>query len=926
MRNQLSHVLLFLLFPLLLVILLFAAPATVHTQTDNLSRTVAVVSTDRAARAQTVAHRSAATTTATVSATTTAAHTVTLRWFLRWNQTQIAHVARPLVERFEAAHPTVQVQIETVTRSSDYYTQLALQLAGGNPPDVFYPATHVAYDLAQRGLLLPLDEFLRRDAIDLTAYDSALLSHYLVDDIANAAVDAQRLYCLPIDQAALVVAYNRDLFDAAGVPYPQAPWQWADLQATAVALTQDNNGDGTPEQYGIERFYSYWPLLVWSATGHNVFDDPKQPTAFLLEEEDAVNAIQWLADLHLVAGAMPPPTGIDGVSDPFLRGKVAMEIAGHWRVPSYLAAGLNVDFAPLPQGEYSVNRNDGSCFAIAHQTAHAEAAWQFVQFLAGPNGVGAQMMAELQQITPALTALQTADDFLNPPSLPAHNLRAFLAPSDAPSTNVEGASPRASQPEQSPARTFPLYDPLHPIFDAWSAVAETELAAVWAGTTSADAAVGRMANQAEDLLEDLQEERDREIATATTVVDPDAANRQVSSEEPQSTPVVTTQTLPEVGNIVGNISTATLQLSITNSSTPPQTVLSSTLGMTPAAPTAFRFPRHLYVAPEGNDRYSGLRATFPLATLQRALELVTPGDTIHLAPGDYYENVTSVTHGQVGAPITIMGPADAVLRGNGDASAGFYLTHNYYTFSGFTMDGLHGDPDDKDGYTQKLLYVQGTGEKVGVSGTRVLNMTFRNAGGECVRFRYFAHHNEVAYSTFHVCGLLDYTFDDGGKNGEAIYIGTAPDQWADGKNPTADPDESHHNWVHHNVMDTRGNECAEIKEGGYGNIIEYNLCTGQLDPDSAGIGARGNHNIIRYNTIYSNVGAGVRLGGHEIDGVQYGINNQVYGNHLMANRAGGVKIINEPQRRICGNYLERTLGKEAFGEGSEAYDPTAVCS
>jgi hypothetical protein len=272
-----------------------------------------------------------------------------------------------------------------------------------------------------------------------------------------------------------------------------------------------------------------------------------------------------------------------------------------------------------------------------------------------------------------------------------------------------------------------------------------------------------------------------------------------------------------------------------------------------------------------------------------------------------------------------MGPPEAVLRGIGEASAAFYLTHDYYTLTGFTIDGLFGDPETKDGYTQKLLYVQGKGVKSGVTGLRVLHMRFQNAGGECLRLRYFAQHNEIAYSTFQVCGLLDFVFAEGGKNGEAIYIGTSADQWEDGKNPTADPDESHHNWVHHNVMDTRGNECIEIKEGGYANLIEHNLCTGQLDPDSAGIGARGNKNIIRYNTIYSNVGAGVRLGGHEVDGIQYGVNNDVYGNSLLGNIAGGVKIVIEPQNRICGNRLERNVGKQVFGEGSDHYEPAASC-
>ncbi|MEZ4677550.1 MAG: extracellular solute-binding protein [Caldilineaceae bacterium] len=813
----------------------------------------------------------------------------TLRWFIRWNDERVANIAGPLLTRFHAEHPTIRVVVENAARGSDYYDQLRLQLSQGKAPDIFYPATHVAHELTQQGALLPLNEFLRADDIDLSAYDPRVLDLYRSPD--------QQLYCLPIDIATLAVAYNRTLFDEAGIPYPQAPWHWEDLLTTAKAFTKDTDGDGMTDQYGIDRFHTYWPLLVWSATGHNVFDDPKQPTEFLLEEEDSVNAIQWLADLDLVHGVMPPATGIDGVPDLFLAGKAAMQIAGHWRVPAYLATpDLDVDFVALPADTYQANRIDGSCFAIAQATAHPQAAWTFIKFLAGPDATGAKLLTELQQITPALTTLQASSAFHQPPVLPDQNLAAFLPPP----LNSAATATRSVE-----SRLFPLYDPLHPIFTEWEPVMSTELDAVWAGERSADEAVGRMANQAENLLESLP----TSAATVDSTMPPPPAN------EPNATDMaaegITTRAIP----------TATVPLTPLGTLSMTIPVIGGDSFSTDLSDT----PRHLYVAPNGNDRYSGLFAAFPLATIQKALDIVSPGDTIHLAPGDYFENITSQVAGRPAAPITIMGPADAILRGNGDASAGFYLTHSYYTLTGFTIDGLHGDPTTKDGYTQKLLYVQGTGVKQGVTGLRVLNMTFRNAGGECLRLRYFAHHNEVAYSTFHVCGLLDFAFDEGGKNGEAIYIGTAPDQWADGKNPTADPDQSSNNWIHHNSMDTQGNECAEIKEGGYGNVVEYNLCTGQLDPDSAGIGARGNDNVIRYNTIYNNVGAGIRLGGHDVGGIQYGIDNDVYGNYLSANQAGGVKIIVEPQRQICSNQLERNLGKEVFGDGSDTYVPTSPC-
>lgn len=857
----------------------------------------------------------------------------TIRWFTRWDAERIRTVAVPILAQFRQEHPQIRIALENVENSSDYYRELRAQFERSHPPDILYLATHVAYELNQQGALLPLDTFLQQDALNLSGYTATILDLY--------RNELGQLYCLPVDVATLAVIYNRELFAQAGLDYPQESWDWEDFLAVATAMTNDSNGDGdlddATDYYGIDRFYNYWPLLIWSWTGHNIFDDPQSPTAFLLEEEDSVNALQWLADLQLQHGVMPPRSGIEAMpgddDDLFMAGRAAMQITGYWQIPRYLAAQLDIDIAPLPTGEYVVNRNDGSCLAIADSTLFPDEAWAFLKFLSGPNGIGSQMLREQAAHEPAVTKLFAHSFFVNPLNLPS------VSATDADSS-TQINNDLQSWFTDDEVQTYPLYDPFHPIYSEWQRIAEDELDALWKGQRDADSAVGRMANAAEDLIEDLPtvpSESNTPVAHEHSTVDGKSLAQLLATgtltTPLTSTPLITDILAPELMVTMLPLSdtpifTTNLTTTLTSSEdleaggTNANEELQKTMG---ALLAASNLPRHYFVDPNGDDSNSGLHPTVPMATLQSALERVAPGDTIHLAAGDYFENVTTVTAGVAGAPITIMGPPDAILRGTGEESAAFYLTHNYYTLTGFTFDGLYGDPTQKDGYTQKLLYVQGVGDKEGVTGLRVLHMQFRNAGGECIRLRYFAQRNEIAYSTFRICGLLDFVFNDGGKNGEAIYIGTASDQWADGKNPTIDPDESSYNWIHHNEMDTQGNECVEVKEGGFSNVIEFNLCTGQLDPDSAGIGARGNQNVIRYNTIYGNVGAGIRLGGHEINGIQYGIDNYVYGNYLLMNIAGGVKIINEPQSHICGNYLRQNLGKQAFGASSEGYEPAAPC-
>ncbi len=328
-----------------------------------------------------------------------------------------------------------------------------------------------------------------------------------------------------------------------------------------------------------------------------------------------------------------------------------------------------------------------------------------------------------------------------------------------------------------------------------------------------------------------------------------------------------------------------------------------------------------FVGPKGNDRNSGAGPSKRLRTIQQALEFAGPGDLIFVAPGVYDQDVQSVRSGWEAAPIRIMGSPGTVIRGSGNNTRIVEISHSYIQITNITLDGRHKKSNKRASYRDKLLYIKGIDATLGVTGLKILNVNFRNAGGECLRMKYFAHGNEVAYSSFRDCGVWDFRFDGGGKNGEAVYIGTAPEQLD--RNPTQVADHSNGNWVHHNNIDTRGNECVDIKEHASLNVIEYNICTGQLDPKAAGISVRGNENIIRGNVIFSTAGAGVRIGG---DTALDGINNTVVGNTLSGNAGGPVEVLADPQAQICENRLLDAKGATIGAASSDPESPSRPCA
>lgn len=333
------------------------------------------------------------------------------------------------------------------------------------------------------------------------------------------------------------------------------------------------------------------------------------------------------------------------------------------------------------------------------------------------------------------------------------------------------------------------------------------------------------------------------------------------------------------------------------------------------------YSKHYFVSGTGNDNSNGTTIKSPFLTIDKAISFAQGGDIIYLADGDYYQTISSVKSGTKDSPIVIRGSRKAIIRGVKTAARIIEIKHSFMVLDGFTVDGMDGSGTSKEDFRLKLIYVIGAESKKGVEGLKINNMLVQNSGGECIRLRYFARNNEISNSTIKNCGIHDFKFPSRKKNGEGIYIGTAPEQRSDGKNPTADIDESNNNYIYGNSIETHGNECVDIKEGSSDNLVENNVCQFQSDPESGGFDARGSGNTFRYNTSKNNIGAGIRLGG---DTKTDGINNNVYGNLLTDNRGVAIKMVRSPQGKICGNTV---LNNDTTGE-SKPVDKsiTEICS
>lgn len=297
--------------------------------------------------------------------------------------------------------------------------------------------------------------------------------------------------------------------------------------------------------------------------------------------------------------------------------------------------------------------------------------------------------------------------------------------------------------------------------------------------------------------------------------------------------------------------------------------------------------KDVHVSPSGDDRATGADST-PVRTLGRALRLAGPGDTVRLAAGVYQGGVETRT-----GRVTITGPPEAVVRGP-ERDRAIEVRHDGTTLSGFTIEGAD---------IGVWLF--------GVSGCVLEDLTVRDIGGEGVRIKNGSRGNVVRRCRFERMGRTGFDAAKGDKNGEGVYIGTAPEQRSKNDPPDV-PDRCVGNVVEDCVFRTEAAEAVDIKEDSEGNVVRR--CVGEdgRDPDGAIFGSRGDGNTFEECVARDGKGHGFRFGGDTVEKGkygqpekrQYGKNNVMRRCRAEGNAAWGVAAMVKPQDVDGSNAFE----------------------
>lgn len=324
-----------------------------------------------------------------------------------------------LVAAFSEVHPEIKVALQHVPGQSDYRQRLATAFSSGEPPDVMLLNYRRFGAFVAEGGLVPLGDYLAASDVISEAdfYPEVTESFYL---------DGQ-LWCIPQNLSSLVVYYNKDLFDAAGLAYPTNDWTHEDFLTAARALTKDVDGNGRFDQYGVGIEPTVFRLapFIWQFGGELV-DDLDRPTRLMLDSPQALAAFQWFVDLQVKEHVAPDAAAesAEESESRFLNGRLGMYFNSRRGVPTYRSiTDFDWDVAPLPRGEQAAGilHSDGYC--MAENTVDKDAAWTFIEF--ANSEVGQTIVAQSGRTVPSLIAVAESPAFLSP-DLPPANARVFL--------------------------------------------------------------------------------------------------------------------------------------------------------------------------------------------------------------------------------------------------------------------------------------------------------------------------------------------------------------------------------------------------------------------------------------------------------------------------------------------------------------------
>lgn len=330
-----------------------------------------------------------------------AENTVTIT-FGFWGDTPEANMKMQLAQNYMNAHPNVRIEFE-YTDGAGYLTKMQTWFSSNTTPDVFGVASDVLQSYINADQFENLAPYIEKDN---------LTDAWNANTIKNTYTNAKgEIVAIPFISKVFAMAYNKTLFDAAGLSYPTDDWTVEEMLADARALTK---GEGVDAVYGLR--WGVRPAEFY----RNLYGTPVYDLT--TNEIHAADNVQFKKAVSLFAdsikeGLAPNETGGALSTGGFETGRFGMQLSATWDVATLLNmadSSFEWDIAMLPvdselnQRMLSTYRGNGWC--MSKTADNKDVCWDFIKYMTATEE--AMKLAQAFGI-PELKSYAGTDAYLN---------------------------------------------------------------------------------------------------------------------------------------------------------------------------------------------------------------------------------------------------------------------------------------------------------------------------------------------------------------------------------------------------------------------------------------------------------------------------------------------------------------------------------
>jgi multiple sugar transport system substrate-binding protein len=311
------------------------------------------------------------------------------------NQPEEKEMRAVMQEAFDSYERTRSgAKVEWTNQGTDYYNKVTVSIAAGVGPDALYVRPGSDRHLRAKGMVIDLDGLVRRDEKELNTKD------YIPAQLTELTYDG-RWWALPYDYSDIGLYYNKDIFDAAGLFYPNESSTWETVLQTAQKLTRRDDA-GKTTQWGLGNitwFLSQWAEGFIMSNGGRIFNEAL--TAASARNQGMIELLRYHTRIGAESHVTPLPGEPTGENE-WQAGKAAMTLQGSWAtmvVRSY--ARFSYDVSVIPSGSQGrVVSATGGAWSITSNAQDVEAAWSLVKSLASREASRTLIVKPVRSLPP----------------------------------------------------------------------------------------------------------------------------------------------------------------------------------------------------------------------------------------------------------------------------------------------------------------------------------------------------------------------------------------------------------------------------------------------------------------------------------------------------------------------------------------------